>query len=164
MIVLDPFTRRRRRRHARAVEAAVPDLVDLVVLGVRAGLLPVTALRIAHPWLAPPVHAAVAEVLSAVDRGERFADALPVLAERLGPALHPFVDGLAAADRDGLPLAPVLERLAADARTARRRRLDATARQLPVRLALPLVLCTLPSFVLLSVVPLLLAAFSSLRR
>lgn len=164
MNTLHPVARRRARRQQRAVEAAVPDLVDLVVLGVRAGLLPVVALQAAHPWLAPAVRAAVGDVLADVARGTRFADALPGLAQRLGPSLHPFVDGLCAADRDGLPLAPVLERLAADARAARRRRLDATARQLPVRLAVPLVLCTLPSFVLLAVVPLLLAAFSSLRR
>lgn len=164
MTTRGPLAHRRAHRRARAVEAAVPDLVDLVVLGVRAGLLPVTAMRVAHPWLAPPVRQAVGGLLDEVDRGARFADALPVLSHHLGPALDAFVDGLAAADRDGLPLAPVLERLAADARAARRRRLDTTARQLPVRLALPLVLCTLPSFVLLAVVPLLLAALSSLRR
>jgi hypothetical protein len=33
-----------------------------------------------------------------------------------------------------------------------------------VRLAVPLVVCTLPSFVLLAIVPLLLAALSSLHR
>jgi len=82
----------------------------------------------------------------------------------LGPAVASLVDGFAAADRDGLPLGPVLERLAADARAQRRRNLDAAARQLPVRLSVPLVLFTLPSFVLTAVVPLLLAALSSLRR
>jgi tight adherence protein C len=35
---------------------------------------------------------------------------------------------------------------------------------LPVRLAFPLVLCTLPSFVMLAVAPLLLAALHNIRR
>jgi tight adherence protein C len=74
-----------------------------------------------------------------------------------------LTDSLIAADRYGLPLAPVLDRLADEARQHRRRIADANARQLPVRLSLPLVLCTFPSFVLLAVVPLLLAAFSSLN-
>lgn len=159
-----PFERRRLARERRQVDDALPDAIDLVVLAVRAGMLPPAALQSAHHHFAPPLRRAVAAVLQAMDRGVRFADALPLLSERLGPALDPLVDGLAVADRDGLPLGPVLERLAAEARAHRRRRAEATARQLPVRLAVPLVVCTLPSFVLLAIVPLLLAALSSLRR
>lgn len=154
----------RRRRTARAVDAGLADAIDLIVLAVRAGMLPATALRSAHHHFAPPLRDAVAAVLARLDDGARFCDALPLLSQRLGPALDPLVDGLAVADRDGLPLGPVLERLAADARAHRRRQVDTAARQLPVRLALPLVLCTLPSFVLLAVAPLLLTALSSLHR
>jgi pilus assembly protein TadC len=95
--------------------------------------------------------------------GARFADSLTQLAATIGPIAQPLVDSLAAADRYGLPLAPVLERLSFEARQQRRRDTDASARELPVRLAMPLVLCTLPSFVLLAIVPLLLGALSSLR-
>jgi len=155
----------RRDAHTRRrVEFALPDAIDLVVLAVRSGMLPAAALRLLRPHFAPDLREAVGDVLAAVDGGVRFSEALPLLADRLGPALHPLVDGFVAADRDGLPLAPVLERLAADARAQRRRRVDALARQLPVRLAAPLVLCALPAFVLLAVVPLLLAAFASLHR
>ena len=75
-----------------------------------------------------------------------------------------LADTLAAADRDGLPLAPVLERLSVESRAQRRRDADARARQLPVRLAFPLVLCSLPAFVLLAVTPMLIAALSALTR
>lgn len=150
-------------RH-RGIETALPDAIDLVVLAVRAGLLPAAALREVHRYFAPVLRHAVSNVIAQIDAGTRFADALPSLVVELGPAVAPLVDGFAAADRDGLPLGPVLERLAADARAQRRRNLDAAARQLPVRLSMPLVLCTLPSFVLTAVVPLLLAAFTSLRR
>ena len=154
---------RLRRRH-RAVDAALPDALDLIVLAVRSGHLPVAALRAVHVHFAPPLRDADRPRAGPVERGVRFADALPHLSAALGPALDPLVDGLAAADRDGQPLAPVLERLATDARLHRRRQIDTLARQLPVRLAVPLVLCTLPSFVLLAIVPLLLAALSSLHR
>ncbi len=154
----------RTQRRRRLVDATLPDALDLVVLAVRAGHLPLAALHAVHHHFAPPLRDATADVLREVEGGARFADALRRLSVVLGPALDPLVDGLAAADRDGLPLAPVLERLATDARLHRRRQLDALARQLPVRLAVPLVLCTLPSFVLLAIVPLLLAALSSLHR
>ena len=139
------------------------DAIELVVLAVRAGHLPYAALRNVVPYLHDSVRAPFAEVVERTAAGERFADALRVLPLRLGSTLAPLADSLAAADRYGLPLAPVLERLAGEARQQRRRHLDTAARQLPVRLAVPLVLCTLPSFVLLAVVPLLLAALSSLQ-
>jgi tight adherence protein C len=56
----------------------------------------------------------------------------------------------------------VLDQLTIEAREARRRLEQAEARRLPVRLSFPLVLCTLPSFVLLAIVPAVIAALSSL--
>lgn len=154
----------RRRVMSRRVQRALPDAIDLFVLAVRAGHLPSAAIDNVLPHLDVLLQPAFAEVSDAVRSGMRFADALTLLPLRLGPPAAPLADSLIAADRYGLPLAPVLDRLADEARQHRRRLADANARQLPVRLSLPLVLCTLPSFVLLAVVPLLLAAFASLNR
>jgi tight adherence protein C len=154
------------RRHLhdrrRAVEA-LPDLYELVIVGVRAGLTPAAAIRVAERHVAPALHPALAEVVHRLARGARLADALGALAEQLGPAAAGFADTLAAADRYGLPLEPVLDRLAVDARTERRRHSERHARTLPVRLAFPLVACTLPAFVLLAIVPAQLGALTTLR-
>ena len=157
-------SRRAVRAHRRATDRAFPDAVELVVLAVRAGYLPAAAIAVVTPHLAMPIRAAFDEVSARCANGERFADALGSLPRRLGAIAAPLADSFAAADRYGQPLAPVLERLADEARQHRRRQADTLARQLPARMSLPLVLCTLPSFVLLAVVPLLLAALSSLNR
>ncbi|MEQ1700282.1 MAG: type II secretion system F family protein [Ilumatobacteraceae bacterium] len=153
-----------RRATARVIAQAYPDALDAIVLAARAGHLPVAALQAAAAHAPPPIAATFIAVAARARDGDRFADALAVLPARLGPLAAPLADSLAAADRDGLPLAPVLDRLAEEARQRRRRQADALARQLPVRMSLPLALCTLPSFVLLAIVPLLLAALSSLQR
>ena len=150
-------------RQRRTIAAAYPDAIDMVVLGVRAGLLPSAAMAAATEYVPAAVRPAFTAVAARVDRGDRFADALLELDAHIGGDARPLIDSFAAADRYGLPLAPVLERLATEARQQRRRVADTAARQLPVRLSLPLVLCTLPSFVLLAIVPLLLGAFSSLH-
>ena len=153
-----------RRTAQQLVARAYPDALDAIVLAVRAGYLPLAALQATVPHVAAPLRAAFTEVVQRTHAGERFADALSCLPARLGPVASPLADSFAAADRDGLPLAPVLERLAEEARQRRRRQADALARQLPVRMSLPLVLCTLPAFVFLAIVPLLLAALSSLQQ
>ena len=140
-----------------------PDALDLLVLSIRAGYLPAQAIVEIGPFLSSSLRPAFAAVGEAMRGGSRFAEALGELRTRIGPVAEPLVDSLSAADRYGLPLAPVLERLSFEARQQRRRDTDAAARELPVRLAMPLVLCTLPSFVLLAIVPLLLGALSSLH-
>ena len=134
------------------------------MLAIGQGLLPAAAVREIAPCTEGMVRIAMEATIARLDAGDRFADAIGAVPELLGPRAHALADSLAAADRDGLPLAPVLERLALEARQMRRRQIDERTRRLPVRLAVPLVLCTLPSFALLTVVPLLLAALSSLRR
>jgi len=151
------------RRRDREVRQAFPHAVELIVLAVRASHLPVTAIAASLPLLPTAVRPAFTEVTERCARGERFADALGSLPQQLGQIANPLADHLAAADRYGLPLGPVLERLADEARHERRRQIEASTRELPVRLAFPLVLCTLPAFALTTVVPLLLAAISSLR-
>ena len=64
-----------------------------------------------------------------------------------------MADALIASDRLGAPVGPQLARLAAEERAAVRRRAEAHARRVPVKLLFPLVFLVLPAFVLLTVVP-----------
>ena len=160
---MTPLTRRRHvRERARAVDD-LPDLVELVVIAVRSGATPTAALTVAAPNAPHRLRPVLGEVEHRLRRGQRLADALSAFTEQLGHAATSFVDALATADRYGLPLGPVLDRLADDIRSERRQRAERHARTLPVRLSFPLVVCTLPSFVLLAIVPALLGAVSTLR-
>ena len=154
---------RRQRRARRRVEAQFPDVVDLFVVAVRAGLLPAMAMQQARYLVAEELRPPIATVCDHLDDGATFAEALTTLVAAVGAAARPFVDAVVSAERYGLPLAPVLDRLTVEAREQRRRDGQAAARELPVRLAAPLVLCTLPSFALLAIAPLLLGALSSLH-
>ncbi len=162
-MITSPLHRRAERRARSAAIDQLPDLVELIVIAVRAGATPsaglIEAARHAPPRLSP----VLGEVEHRLRRGQRLADALTAFADALGPDATTFVDALATADRYGLPIGPVLDRLADDIRAERRRRAERHARTLPVRLAFPLVMCTLPSFVLIAIVPALLGAVSTLR-
>jgi hypothetical protein len=58
----------------------------------------------------------------------------------------------------------VVDRIGTEARRARERRAAADARELPVRMLLPLVGLVLPSYVLLALAPLVAAALASLTH
>lgn len=151
------------RRAATAAGIAVPDALELFVLMVHAGLTPRQAIELLADRAPVAVRHGFAAVVARLERGDPLADALRHLPDTLGPAALGLADLIGSSDRYGLPLAPVLEQLATQVRADRRRADDAAARSLPVKLAFPLVVCTLPSFVLLAIVPAVMAALSSLQ-
>ena len=155
-----PILAARRRRNE--AERALPDALDLLVLSIRAGLTPQQAIAELAAHAPESVRGAFALTVHRTERGRSFADALTALPETLGPRAIGLADVIATSDRYGLPLGPVLDQLTTEARDARRRIDQADARKLPVRLSFPLVVCTLPSFVLLAIAPAVIAALSSL--
>jgi Flp pilus assembly protein TadB len=150
------------RSHRRAVRDGLPDLVALVEVALQAGLTPALAVERLAVHAPPPFDAALAEVLARTRRGVRGVDALAALPELLGDDLHPLVETLSAGERYGVPIGPSLSLLAHDARLHRRRQAETEARRLPVLLSFPLVLCLLPSFVLLALAPLVAGALAGL--
>ena len=155
-----PVLAERRRR--LAIDRELPDGIDLLVLGVHAGLTPRQGVDLLAHSGPESMRPACAEVIRRTERGRSFADALHAIRDMLGERAGVIADVIATADRYGFPLGPVLDQLATEARSARRRLDEADARRLPIRLSFPLVACTLPSFVLLAIAPAVIAALSSL--
>ena len=141
----------------------MPDAIELLVMCMHAGLTPTQAVGELARLAPPPVRPGFAATEQRLHRGAGFADALTALTGHCGPSALALVSALGTAVRDGLPLAPVLDRLTDEANAGRRRAGEAAARRLPVRLSFPLVVCTLPSFVLLAIAPAVLGALSTVR-
>jgi len=140
----------------------LPDLVDLLTLAVGAGLSVPAALPVVAPVAPDALRGDLRSVVAAIDGGRSADDAVAELADAWGSPARPLVHALADHLRYGTPVVPALERVAAEARTHRRRAAETRARRLPVLLLFPLVLCTLPAFGLLTVAPLVAGTFDSL--
>ncbi|MFM2072531.1 MAG: putative type secretion system protein [Actinomycetota bacterium] len=151
------------KRRQRTLDRTYPDALELFVVSLQAGAMPIEAMRLLAVHADSLVAAAFADSCRQIDRGQMLDAALDVLVTHLGPRSLTLAATIRSSWRTGLPLAPMLERLADDARQHRRRHAEMSARELPVRLTFPLVLCTLPAFVLVAVAPLLIGALSSLR-
>jgi type II secretory pathway component PulF len=132
---------------------------DLLAVAVAAGLTPYLGLEVAVRFAPEPVAGRLAAVLAAVGGGQRLADALDAEASR-SPHLAPLLALLATSERSGAPVGASLARLAASTRAQARRRAMARARTVPVRLLFPLVFLVLPAFLLLTVVPVVLATLA----
>jgi len=149
---------RGRRRHQRELQREMPVAVDLVGVALAAGCTPYVAVEHAARY-AP---GRVAELLKGVPRacalGQSFDAALHDLAAA-EPGMRALADALRTSARLGSPATATLSRLAAELRADVRRRAEARARVVPVRLCFPLVACILPAFALLTVAPAVLGGF-----
>lgn len=154
---------RRQHRLSASMAADIPEIVDLLALSVGAGLTVSMAVdavgRRGRGALAGELRRASREA----GRGHRLADALDDVVGRAGEGVRPLISALVASERYGAPLGVALERLSFEARENRRRQAEEAARKIPIKLLFPLVSCTLPAFVLLTVAPLVVSAVRSLR-
>lgn len=155
--------RRRRRRERAALLRHLPEVTDLFVLAVGAGLTVPLAVAAVSRRAPGPFAAELARVVDEVGLGRGLGDALSDVPDRLGEEVRPLLAALIASDRYGAPLLDGLVRLSAELRSDRRRRAEEAARRVPVKLLFPLVFCTLPAFALLTVAPLLAGALRALR-
>ncbi len=155
--------RRRRRRRRDELLRHLPEVTDLFVLAVGAGLTVPLAVAAVSRRAPGPLAATLAQAVEETNLGRRLADALDDIPGLVGEEARPLIGALVASDRYGAPLLDGLVRLSAELRADRRRRAEEAARRVPVKLLFPLVFCTLPAFALLTVAPLLAGALRALR-
>lgn len=162
---LPVFVERRSERRRRAtIDAQVPQLLDLLAAGSSAGLSGQLALERAARALGGPLAEELRGALGAVELGARWREALAATADRLDLSdLRRTVSALSRTDTLGASLADSTAELATSVRAARRAAVMERARTAPVKMLLPLVFLVLPSFLLLTVVPVLLTTLRSIR-
>jgi tight adherence protein C len=154
LVALRAARRRRAARRLAARAAAAPAVLDLLGAGLLAGLNPhLAVLRVAER--APDaLRDELAEAAAVLRLGGTPSAALKAAAGRSGlDELRAAASALEAAERWGAPPAEALAARAEALRSRARLRAEAEAGRAAVRLAFPLVLCFLPAFVLLTVVP-----------
>lgn len=161
VVVMGDRHRRRVALHrSDEIRRCLPEVIDVIVAALRAGHTPARAMAFVAATAPTAVRQAFVTIADGLTRGERFPTLLHAMIRRLGSAYRPLADVLLAGERLGIPTESLIVQLNADARLTRRAMADADARQLPVRLGLPLVCCTLPSFVVLVIVPVVAGTLS----
>ena len=147
----------------RAIVEAFPECIDLFIAALRAGYSPAQGINFLGQHAPGALRPNFIAASRRIDEGERFIDAIRLLHSEIGAVSQSMCDVLISGDRLGIPVENLLFQLGNEARLNRRRRAETEARQLPIRLSLPLVMCILPSFVILIIVPTIAGTLSQLH-
>ncbi len=163
LLVVQLARRRTKRRQRQALTEAAPAAIDLLSACLLAGLNPhLGILRVAERC-PDALRAEFGRVAVDLDLGRSPAAAMRAAAERTGlDELRAAAAALEAAERWGMAPAEALAARAKALRSRARLAAEADAGRAAVRLAFPLVICFLPAFVLLTVLPAMAGALHAL--
>lgn len=154
-----------RMRRLDEIRRALPEIVGLLGVASSAGLNPHRSIQVVADVVKGPMEPLIAEAGLLARAGYTAGECLSAIAEKTElDEFRSLARAFAASERQGAPLAPSLRRLGRDLSEQRRRRAEAAARKAPIRVLFPLVICILPAFVLLAVVPMLVETFNIVNK
>jgi tight adherence protein C len=152
----------RDERH-EAIRADSADIIDQLTICVEAGLGFDAALARVARTTEGPLTDELRRTLNDVRAGVPRAQALRALAERADvPEIRQLVSALIQAQKHGVPIAETLRIQAAELRLKRTQRTEEKAAKLTVTMLFPIILCFMPVFMIITIVPALIGLFDAL--
>ncbi|MDW8060642.1 MAG: type II secretion system F family protein [Thermomicrobium sp.] len=137
---------RRIAQRKRAIQRALPDAIDLLVISVEAGLgFDQALLRVVEKW-DNELTKEFAQTLSEMRMGVARRQALRDLARRVNvDDLNVFIASLVQADQLGVSISQVLRAQANQMRLRRRQRAQELAHQAPIKMIFPMIFLIFPA-------------------
>ncbi|MDE2639337.1 MAG: type II secretion system F family protein [Chloroflexota bacterium] len=165
-VVPEYALRMRIARRAQAMGAALPDALDLTVMGLESGLtFERTLVTVAEELR--PIEANLATELGLMEAELRVGAERRVVLEAFQSrsrveGLRDLAMTLIQSERFGTPLTQSMKNIAANERTQRAARIEAAAQRLPVLMTLPMLLFVVPGTMCLVAGPAFLTAMQAL--
>jgi tight adherence protein C len=133
----------------KAIQRALPDVMDLLTISVEAGLGFDAALANVRSNVPGPLSEEIGRMLQEMQLGVPRVEAFRHLGERTDvDELRAFILAMVQADQFGISIAKVLRSQAHDLRIRRRQRAEEQAIKVPVKLLFPLIVGFMPSLFL----------------
>jgi tight adherence protein C len=154
---------RKTEERQRAIDRALPELIDLLVVAVETGMGFVAALRMTLRELDGPLAQELRLTLQEQTMGLSAVEALEDMSKRVQtPAMRSFVRGIAQGEQLGLSLGQILRNLADEMRKRRKAMAEERAQKAPVKMLFPLVLLIFPGMFVVLLLPAIIAIADAL--
>jgi tight adherence protein C len=148
------LVRRRGRLRLQKLDNQLPDLIDLLVVTVEAGLSFAGSLRLAAERIRGPLGEELRLTLQEQNLGLATNEALDSMLTRVDtPSLRSFIRSVLQGETLGVSIGQILRNIADDMRKRRRSAAEERAHKAPVKMLIPLILFIFPSMFVVILVP-----------
>ena len=140
------YLSRRGRKRLEEIDYSLPELIDLLIVTVEAGLGFTGSLRVAAERLTGALGDEIRLTLQEQNFGLSTVEALQNWGNRCNtPAVHAFVRAITQGERLGVSIGQIMRNLALEMRKRRRQAAEERAQKAPIKILFPLVLLIFPA-------------------
>jgi tight adherence protein C len=158
------IVQRRAETRLYRIDRWMPELIDLLVVTVEAGLSLSAALQLAGDRLKGPLGDELRIVLQEQRMGLTPVQALENMVSRCPtPAVESFVRAMVQGQLLGVSIGQILRSLAVEMRKRRRARAEQQAQKAPIKMLFPLVFMIFPALFVVILGPAIVSIFHALR-
>src|SRR4051794_34551533 len=145
---------RKARTRLAHIDYEIPELVDLLLVGIESGMAFNGAMRVASTRITGPLGEELRLMLQQQSLGASTAEALESLLERGDtPAVRSFVRTIVQGERLGVSIGHMMRSLAEEMRKRRKATAEERAQKTPVKLVFPLATTLLPAMIIIVLTP-----------
>ena len=148
------YVDRRKRHRLETVNRQLPDMIDLLVVTIEAGLGILASMRVASETLRDPLGQELRLTLQEQRMGLSVGEAIESLGRRAdAPNMRMFVRSLTQGEKLGVSIGTTMRNLASEMRKRRKAMVEEAAQKIPIKMLFPLAFLIFPAIFIVLLVP-----------
>jgi tight adherence protein C len=148
------YVDRCRRLRFEAIDRQMPDMIDLLVVTIEAGLGILASMRVASETLRDPLGQELRLTLQEQRMGLSVGEAIESLGRRAdSPNMRIFVRSLTQGEKLGVSMGTTMRNLASEMRKRRKAMVEEQAQKVPIKMLFPLAFLIMPAIFIVLLVP-----------
>jgi len=153
----------KRRSRMTQIDRQLPDMIDLLVVTIEAGLGILASMRVASETMSDPLGQELRLTLQEQRMGLSVNQAIESLGRRADATnMRIFVRALTQGERLGISIGATMRNLSVEMRKRRRAMAEERAQKMPIKMLFPLIFCIFPSLFVVILTPMIISIIEAL--
>ena len=153
----------KRRSRMERIDKQLPDMIDLLVVTIEAGLGILASMRVASDTMSDPLGQELRLTLQEQRMGLSVNQAIESLGRRADATnMRIFVRALTQGERLGISIGTTMRNLSVEMRKRRRAMAEERAQKMPIKMLFPLIFCIFPALFVVILTPMIINIIEAL--